>query len=56
MAKSSLSILDILLGIFLPFIAVLLRKGLGKDFLINVVLCLFGWLPGVVHAFWTMTK
>ena len=53
---SKLSVLDIILGIFLPFIAVLLKKGLGKDFLINVILCILFWLPGVIHAFWVMTR
>ena len=56
MASSRLSVLDIILGIFLPFVAVLLKKGLGGAFLVNIVLCLIGWLPGVIHAFWTMTR
>ena len=56
MAGSRLSILDILLGIFLPFVAVLLRRGLGRHFLINVILCIIGWLPGVIHAFYVMTR
>jgi uncharacterized membrane protein YqaE (UPF0057 family) len=55
MASSRLSILDIILGIFFPFIAVLIKRGLGKDFLINVLLCIIGWLPGVIHAFWVIT-
>jgi uncharacterized membrane protein YqaE (UPF0057 family) len=24
--------------------------GLGTQFLINILLCLLGWLPGVIHA------
>ena len=56
MASSRLSIIDIILGIFLPFIAVLLKKGLGGAFLVNIVLCLIGWLPGVIHAFYVMSR
>ena len=56
MAGSRLSIIDIILGIFLPFVAVLLRKGLGRAFLVNVILCIIGWLPGVIHAFYVMTR
>lgn len=46
----------IILAIFLPFIAVLISKGFGKDFIINVVLCLLGYLPGIIHALWVVTK
>jgi uncharacterized membrane protein YqaE (UPF0057 family) len=56
MAGSKLSILDIILGIFLPFVAVLLKKGLGGAFLLNIILCIIGWLPGVIHAFYVMSR
>ena len=46
----------IILAIFLPPIAVFLKNGVGKDLLINVVLCLVFFLPGVVHALWLVTK
>jgi len=49
-------IVMILLCLFLPPIAVLLSKGVGKDLLINIILCLLGFLPGVVHALWLITK
>ena len=56
MANSRLGVIEIILGIFLPPVAVLLRRGLGGAFLLNIILCLFGWLPGVIHAFWSMTR
>jgi uncharacterized membrane protein YqaE (UPF0057 family) len=40
----------ILLAIFLPPLAVFLMVGLGRDFWINLILTLLGWLPGMVHA------
>jgi uncharacterized membrane protein YqaE (UPF0057 family) len=54
---TTMSIVDILLCIFLPPLAVFLRKGAGKDFVINLVLWVltFGLL-GIVHAFWLLTK
>ncbi|MGI5308236.1 YqaE/Pmp3 family membrane protein [Rheinheimera sp. WS51] len=46
----------ILLAIFLPPIAVLLKSGVGKDLLINIILCLIFFFPGMVHAIWVVTK
>ena len=46
----------ILLAIFLAPIAVLINNGFGKDLLINVILCLLGYFPGMVHALWLITK
>ncbi len=49
-------IVQILLAVFLPPIAVFFIKGAGKDLLINIVLCLFFYIPGIVHALWLVTK
>lgn len=38
-----------LVAIFLPFLSVFLKTGCGCDLLINVLLCLLGWLPGVIR-------
>ena len=46
----------IVLALFLPPIAVFLKNGLGKDLIINIVLCLILFVPGVVHALWLVTK
>lgn len=46
-----MSILEIVLAIFLPPLAVGLRRGLGGTFFLNVILTIVGWLPGVIHAF-----
>ncbi|KOY52635.1 YqaE/Pmp3 family membrane protein [Polaribacter dokdonensis] len=51
-----MSILTIILSILLPPVAVILEKGLGKDFLINLLLTILGWLPGVIHAFYVNSK
>jgi uncharacterized membrane protein YqaE (UPF0057 family) len=52
-----MSILEIILSIVLPPVAVFMRKGAGKDFVINLLLtiCLV-WLGGVIHAFWLLSR
>ena len=46
----------IILAIFLPPVAVFLSKGIGKDLIINIVLCLVFFIPGVIHSLWLVTK
>jgi uncharacterized membrane protein YqaE (UPF0057 family) len=46
----------IILAIFLPPIAVFLKSGAGKDLLINILLCLLFYVPGIIHALWVCTK
>jgi len=46
----------ILLAIFLPPVAVFLKAGAGKDLIINIILCLLLFFPGMVHALWVTTK
>lgn len=49
-------VLLIILALLLPPVAVFLKKGAGKDLIINVVLCLFFYVPGIIHALWLVTK
>ncbi|WP_299224890.1 YqaE/Pmp3 family membrane protein [uncultured Psychroserpens sp.] len=51
-----MSILTIILNIFLPPLAVVLKHGLGTEFLISLLLTLIGWLPGVIYAFYVNSK
>ena len=46
----------IILAVFLPPIAVFLKKGAGKDLIITIVLCLLFYVPGIIHALWLVTK
>lgn len=46
----------IILSIFLAPVAVFLKKGVGKDLIINIVLCFLFYLPAVIHALWIVTK
>jgi uncharacterized membrane protein YqaE (UPF0057 family) len=49
-------ILLIIIAILLPPVAVFLKNGAGQDLIINIVLCIFFWIPGVIHALWVTTK
>ena len=49
-------LVHIILAIFLPPIAVFLKSGVGKDLAINIILSLFFFIPGVLHAVWLITK
>lgn len=46
----------ILLALFLPPVAVAVKRGLGKDLLINILLCLLLFFPGMVHALWIVSR
>ncbi|MFW5450830.1 MAG: YqaE/Pmp3 family membrane protein [Methylophagaceae bacterium] len=46
----------IILSIFLAPVAVFLKKGAGKDLIINIVLCFMLYFPAVIHALLITTK
>jgi uncharacterized membrane protein YqaE (UPF0057 family) len=46
----------IVIAILLPPLAVFLEKGAGKDLVLNIILSLIFYLPGILHALWLITK
>lgn len=54
--SSHMTIIEILLSLFLPPLGVFLAYGISTTLVINIVLTLLGWLPGVLHAFWVLAK
>jgi uncharacterized membrane protein YqaE (UPF0057 family) len=54
--SSSGDVLLYFLAIFLPPVAVVLKRGCGADFLINILLTILGWLPGCIHAWYVISK
>lgn len=49
----SMDIVLILLCIFIPFLAVFLKEDdITNHFWIDLILCLFFWLPGIIYAFY----
>ena len=43
-------LLKIILAFILPPLGVLIEVGLTKHFLINIVLTILGFIPGIIHA------
>ena len=52
----SVRLLEIVLAVILPPVAVLLRVGFGGPFLLSILLTLLGHLPGVIYALWVVTR
>lgn len=48
--------LRIVLAILLPPVGVFLTVGIGWQFWINILLTLFGYIPGIVHAVWIIAR
>ncbi|GAA5913670.1 hypothetical protein JCM8208_005897 [Rhodotorula glutinis] len=47
------------IAIFIPPLAVAMRMGHGVsgcDVVINILLWILGFIPGVIHAFWLVSK
>ena len=55
-STSGADIIRVLCAILLPPLGVFLQVGLGAQFWINVVLTLFGYIPGIVHAVWIIAR
>jgi uncharacterized membrane protein YqaE (UPF0057 family) len=52
----TVDILKILLTLLLPPLSVLLEVGMSKQFWINVLLTLLGWLPGVILGVYIIAR
>ena len=49
-------LIRIIIAILLPPLGVFLQVGFGKDFWLNILLTLLGYVPGLVHAIWIIAK
>lgn len=47
-----MTVIKIIFAIFLPPVAAFLQVGIGLHFWLNLLLTLFFWIPGQVHAIW----
>lgn len=54
--KPTSDLLLAILAIFLPPLPVFVKRGLGLDLLINVVLLMLGGFPGIIHAWYIIVK
>jgi uncharacterized membrane protein YqaE (UPF0057 family) len=46
----------LILAIFLPPLGVAIKRGMDIQLFISVLLTMFGWLPGIVHALYIILK
>ncbi|KAF8189293.1 UPF0057-domain-containing protein [Pholiota molesta] len=44
------------LAIILPPVSVFLKRGCAADFWINICLSILGWIPGVIHAWYIISR
>jgi len=50
-ATGNNTLLKVILAILLPPLAVFMERGMGLQFLLNIVLTLIGfWVIGIIHA------
>jgi uncharacterized membrane protein YqaE (UPF0057 family) len=54
--EDKMDLVRIICAIFLPPLGVFLQVGLGIDFWINILLTMFGYIPGIIHAVWIIAK
>lgn len=46
----------LILAIFLPPLGVAIKRGIDTQLFISILLTMFGWLPGIVHALYIILK
>lgn len=51
-----MKLLRILLAVLVPPLGVFLTAGVGPTLLINILLTLLGWVPGMIHGLWVVVK
>ena len=51
-----MGIINIIAAILLPPLGVFLTMGISQALIINIVLTLLGWVPGIIHALWVISK
>lgn len=51
-----MTLLEVIIALFLPWLAVLIRKGLKAEVLWAFLLQLLGHIPGVIYALWVIAK
>ncbi|MGE0086949.1 MAG: YqaE/Pmp3 family membrane protein [Desulfococcaceae bacterium] len=52
MEEKTADFLRIIGSVIIPPIGVFFQVGFGLHFWLNILLTLFGYLPGLVHAIW----
>lgn len=51
-----MDIFRVIIAIILPPLGVFLQVGFGGQFFLNILLTLLGYIPGIVHAVWIISR
>ena len=51
-----MTLFRLILAVLLPPMGVFLKVGLGLQFWLNIVLTVLGYIPGLVHAVWIISR
>lgn len=51
-----MNIVLLIVTILLPPLGVFLHSGINTDFWINLILTLFGYIPGIIHGIWVLLR
>lgn len=51
-----MKLIRVLLAIVLPPVSIFLTYGISTTLVINILLTLMGWVPGIIHALWALSK
>ncbi|KAF8212334.1 hypothetical protein K438DRAFT_1806377 [Mycena galopus ATCC 62051] len=56
MPATASDIIKIIAAVVLPPLGVFLERGCGADLLINILLTVLGYIPGIIHALYIILK
>ncbi|KAL4254066.1 Plasma membrane proteolipid 3 [Abortiporus biennis] len=56
MAFTASDICKVSFAVIFPPVGVFLERGCGADLLINILLTLLGYIPGIIHALYIILK
>lgn len=51
-----MDIIRLICAIFFPPLGVFLQVGFSAELLLNILLTLCGYLPGIIHAVWIIAR
>ncbi|WP_150304974.1 YqaE/Pmp3 family membrane protein [Pseudomonas saliphila] len=51
-----MDLVRLICAILLPPLGVFLQVGIGGAFWLNILLTLFGYIPGIIHAVWIIAR
>ena len=51
-----MDVFRIIFAVILPPLGVFLQVGLSGQFFLNILLTFLGFIPGIIHAVWIITR